>query len=221
MGAHASESWRLAATASFDVAACSGGRASSVPTRCRIGRRVRARRRSAAGQSRRRQRGRARRQVRLQLQWAPQAQFAGYFAAAGAGLLRGRGPRRHDRSTAARTSSRRPSARPPTAPSSRSPGCPKVLQAREGTPASDLVNIAQIFQRSGTLSVSWKDSNITEPGRLQGQEGRRLGLRQRVRGHGRRPRRPGSTAGHRLHEGHPDVRHDACCSRSRSTSPRR
>ena len=30
---------------------------------------------------------------------------------------------------------------------------PKVLEAREGTPASDLVNIAQIFQRSGTLSV--------------------------------------------------------------------
>ena len=38
---------------------------------------------------------------------------------------------------------------------------PKVLEAREGTPASDLVNIAQIFQRSGTLSVSWKESNIT------------------------------------------------------------
>ena len=35
---------------------------------------------------------------------------------------------------------------------------PKVLEARNGTPASDLVNIAQIFQRSGTLSVSWKDT---------------------------------------------------------------
>ena len=36
---------------------------------------------------------------------------------------------------------------------------PKVLQAREA--GSNLVNIAQIFQRSGTLSVSWKESNIT------------------------------------------------------------
>ncbi len=40
---------------------------------------------------------------------------------------------------------------------------PKVLEARNGTPASDLVNIAQMFQRSGTLSVSWKDSNIATP----------------------------------------------------------
>jgi ABC-type nitrate/sulfonate/bicarbonate transport system substrate-binding protein len=31
---------------------------------------------------------------------------------------------------------------------------PKVLEAREG--GSDLIDIAQIFQRSGTLSVTWK-----------------------------------------------------------------
>ncbi len=46
---------------------------------------------------------------------------------------------------------------------------PKVLEAREGSPASDLVNIAQIFQRSGTLSVSWKDSNITSPADFRGK----------------------------------------------------
>ena len=47
---------------------------------------------------------------------------------------------------------------------------PKVLEAREGTPASDLVNIAQIFQRSGTLSVSWKESNITQPADFKGKK---------------------------------------------------
>ena len=47
---------------------------------------------------------------------------------------------------------------------------PKVLQAREGSPASDLVNIAQVFQRSGTLSVSWKDSNITKPADFEGKK---------------------------------------------------
>jgi NitT/TauT family transport system substrate-binding protein len=47
---------------------------------------------------------------------------------------------------------------------------PKVLEARIGNPASDLVNIAQIFQRSGTLSVSWKDSNITKPADFKGKK---------------------------------------------------
>jgi NitT/TauT family transport system substrate-binding protein len=37
---------------------------------------------------------------------------------------------------------------------------PKVLEAREA--GSDLVDIAQIFQRSGTLSVSWKDGGIDD-----------------------------------------------------------
>jgi NitT/TauT family transport system substrate-binding protein len=38
-----------------------------------------------------------------------------------------------------------------------------VLEARDGPPASDLVNIAQVFQRSGTLSVSWRESAIIAP----------------------------------------------------------
>ena len=45
---------------------------------------------------------------------------------------------------------------------------PKVLEAREA--GSDLVNIAQIFQRSGTLSVSWKDTNITKPADFKGKK---------------------------------------------------
>ena len=45
---------------------------------------------------------------------------------------------------------------------------PKVLQARES--GSDLVDIAQIFQRSGTLSVSWKATGITGPGDFKGKK---------------------------------------------------
>ena len=123
-----------------------------------------------------------------------------------AGLLRGRRASTSRSSTAARTSSRRRSARRRTAPSSRSRGCPRC--SRRARPASDLVNIAQIFQRSGTLSVSWKDSNITDARGLRGQEGRRLGLRQRVRGHRRRQEGRASSRAPTT-EGHPAVRHDA------------
>ena len=38
---------------------------------------------------------------------------------------------------------------------------PKALVTREG--GADIVNIAQVFERSGTLQVSWADSGITEP----------------------------------------------------------
>ena len=44
---------------------------------------------------------------------------------------------------------------------------PKVLEAREA--GSDLVNIAQIFQRSGTLSVAWADSGISAPADYAGK----------------------------------------------------
>ena len=45
---------------------------------------------------------------------------------------------------------------------------PKVLEAREG--GSDLVDIAQVFQRSGTLSVSWKDNAIDDPCKFAGKK---------------------------------------------------
>ena len=105
--------------------------------------------------------------VRLQLQWAPQAQFAGYFAADKQGYFAAENLTSSS-STAARPSSRSRSARRPTAPSSRSRGCPKVLEAREA--GSDLVDIAQIFQRSGTLSVAWKDSGIDDPCKFAGKK---------------------------------------------------
>ena len=46
---------------------------------------------------------------------------------------------------------------------------PKVLEAREAGVATSS-NIAQIFQRSGTLSVSWKDRNITTPADFAGKK---------------------------------------------------
>ena len=107
--------------------------------------------------------------VRLQLQWAPQAQFAGYFAADAQGyyeaagldvtLLDG-GPDVIPQQVGSAADG----------PEFTISWVPKVLEARNGTPASDLVNIAQIFQRSGTLSVSWKDTGITGPADFAGKK---------------------------------------------------
>ena len=98
--------------------------------------------------------------VRLQLQWAPQAQFAGYFAAQEQGyyedegldvtILEG-GPEVSPQQVGSAVGG----------PEFTISWVPKVLEARAAD--SDLVDIAQIFQRSGTLSVSWADSNITSP----------------------------------------------------------
>ena len=105
--------------------------------------------------------------IRLQLQWYPQAQFAGYFAAIEQGYY-----------AAANLDVRWVAGGAAIAPQtlgSMADGPeftiawqPKVLRAREG--GSQLVNIAQIFQRSGTLSVSWKDSNITAPADFKGKK---------------------------------------------------
>ena len=68
---------------------------------------------------------------------------------------------------------------PRARPTSPSPGCPRRCSRASRAPS--ITDIAQVFQRSGTLQVSFKDKNITDAGRPQGQEGRQLGLRQRVR----------------------------------------
>ena len=105
--------------------------------------------------------------VRLQLQWVPQAQFAGYFAADKQGyyaaenltveILDG-GPDVIPQAVGSA----------PDGPEFTISWVPKVLQARES--GSDLVDIAQIFQRSGTLSVSWKDSGIAGPADFAGKK---------------------------------------------------
>jgi NitT/TauT family transport system substrate-binding protein len=105
--------------------------------------------------------------VKLQLQWAPQAQFAGYFAADKQGYF-----------TAENLTVTMLPGGPDVVPQqvgSAADGpeftiswVPKVLEAREG--GSDLVDIAQIFQRSGTLSVTWKADGITDPCALAGKK---------------------------------------------------
>jgi NitT/TauT family transport system substrate-binding protein len=108
--------------------------------------------------------------VRLQLQWAPQAQFAGYFAAQELGfyaeeglevdILDG-GPDVIPQQVGSAADG----------PEFTISWVPKVLEAREA--GSDLVNIAQVFQRSGTLSVAWADSGISSPADF---EGKRVGV---------------------------------------------
>ena len=107
--------------------------------------------------------------VKLQLQWAPQAQFAGYFAADKQGYYK-----------AENLTVTMVPAGPDIVPQvegSKADGpeftiswVPKVLEAREAKQPSDLVDIAQIFQRSGTLSVTWKADGITDPCKLAGKK---------------------------------------------------
>jgi NitT/TauT family transport system substrate-binding protein len=156
----------LAATASFAFAACSGGGASTAPSGgASAGAPSTAP--SAAGSAA--ASSGTLDEVKLQLQWAPQAQFAGYFAAQEQGYYEAAGLK-------VTILDGGPDVIP-QAVGSAADGpeftiswVPKVLEAREGTPASDLVNIAQVFQRSGTLSVSWKESNITSPADFKGKK---------------------------------------------------
>lgn len=98
-------------------------------------------------------------EVRLQLQWVAQAQFAGYYAALDEGMYEARCldvtilegavdivPQQVLASGGAEFGIA---------------WVPKALVSREA--GADMVNIAQVFQRSGTLMVSWKDSGITSP----------------------------------------------------------
>ena len=105
--------------------------------------------------------------VRLQLQWTPQAQFGGYFAADKQGFYKAENL----------TVTMVPGGPDvvPQVEGSKADGpeftiswVPKVLEAREG--GSDLVDIAQVFQRSGTLSVTWKDNNLDDPCKLAGKK---------------------------------------------------
>jgi NitT/TauT family transport system substrate-binding protein len=103
--------------------------------------------------------------VSLQLQWVTQAQFAGYFAAIDQGFYTDAGldvtilegavdivPQQVVASGGAEFGIA---------------WVPKALVSREE--GADIVNIGQVFQRSGTLEVSWADSGITEPAHWEGK----------------------------------------------------
>jgi NitT/TauT family transport system substrate-binding protein len=104
--------------------------------------------------------------VKLQLQWFTQAQFAGYFAAVDQGYYKAQGldvsiieggvdivPQKVladgqvDFALA---------------------WVPKALASREA--GADIVDVGQVFQKSGTLQVSFKDKNITKGADYKGKK---------------------------------------------------
>ena len=150
----------LAATAAVAFAACSGATPSPSASSAASASAGASSSASAAPSA-------AAAKVRLQLQWAPQAQFAGYFAADKQGYYSAEG-------LTVEMVPGGPNVVPqavgsqPDGPEFTISWVPKVLEAREG--GSDLVDIAQVFQRSGTLSVSWKTSKITGPAGFAGKK---------------------------------------------------
>jgi len=114
--------------------------------------------------------------VQLQLQWEPQAQFAGYFAADVQGYYAAEGLEVEMLRGGAEVIPQVVGS-DPNGPEFTISWVPKVLEVRANG-QSDLVNIAQIFQRSGTRSVSWaagkgpgtpSDENITSPEQYAGK----------------------------------------------------
>lgn len=104
--------------------------------------------------------------VKVVLQWVVQSQFAGYFAAKDKGFYAEEGldveivPGSPDIAPAQVVASNGAEFGVGWLPG-------RILAPREG--GAKLVNIAQIFQRSGTLMVSFKDKNITKPEDLKGK----------------------------------------------------
>lgn len=103
--------------------------------------------------------------VRVQLQWVAQSQFAGYYAALEEGYYEEEGldvtilegaPDIVPQQVCVNGGAEFCTA-----------WVPKALESREA--GADLVNIAQIYQRSGTLEVSFKDSGITSVADLAGR----------------------------------------------------
>ena len=114
--------------------------------------------------------------VSLQLQWEPQAQFAGYFAADREGYYAAEGLQVTMLRAGADVFPHVVGSEP-NGPEFTISWVPKVLEVRANN-QSDLVNIAQVFQRSGTRSVSWaagkgpdptSDENITSPEQFAGK----------------------------------------------------
>lgn len=108
--------------------------------------------------------------VKLQLQWLPQAQFAGYYVALDKGYFQEEG---FDDVEVL------PSGGDIVPQDALVAGdvdfavawVPKVLGTLENQ-GVELTDIAQVFQKSGTTQVSWKDSNITG---VDDFEGKRIG----------------------------------------------
>jgi NitT/TauT family transport system substrate-binding protein len=104
--------------------------------------------------------------VKLQLQWVTQAQFAGYFAAVDQGFYK-------EMCLDVQILEGAVDIVPQTVLASGAADfaiawVPKALQSREQ--GAGITNISQVFQRSGTLQVSWKDSGIGSAADLNGKK---------------------------------------------------
>lgn len=104
--------------------------------------------------------------VKLQLQWVTQAQFAGYFAAKDKGFY-------DDQCLDVDILEGAVDIVPQDVLAGGQADfaiawVPKALASREA--GADIVNIAQVYQRSGTLQVSFKDADITSPSDFKGKK---------------------------------------------------
>lgn len=103
--------------------------------------------------------------VKLQLQWVAQAQFAGYYAALEQGYYK-------DAGLDVAIEEGGPDIVPQDVLSAGDVDyaiswVPKVLGSIEK--GAKITNVAQIFERSGTTQISFKDKNILAPGDLRGK----------------------------------------------------
>ena len=103
--------------------------------------------------------------VSLQLQWLTQAQFAGYYAAADEGIYEKYCLDVEIREGGVDIAPHQQLAS--GAVDFAVSWVPKALVPREE--GMDIVNVAQVFQRSGTLQVSWADTGINGPADLAGK----------------------------------------------------
>jgi NitT/TauT family transport system substrate-binding protein len=104
--------------------------------------------------------------VKLQLQWVTQAQFAGYLAAADQGYYK-------DEGLDVEILEGGVDIVPQTVLAQGQADyaiawVPKALASREQ--GAQITDVAQVFQRSGTLQVSFKDKGISSPADLRGKK---------------------------------------------------
>lgn len=104
--------------------------------------------------------------VKLQLQWVTQAQFAGYFAAVDQGFYEKNGLNVEIVEGGVDIPPQKTLAS--GAVDFAISWVPKALAEREA--GAQVTDIAQVFQRSGTLQVSFKDKNITSPADFKGKK---------------------------------------------------
>jgi NitT/TauT family transport system substrate-binding protein len=104
--------------------------------------------------------------VKLQLQWVTQAQFAGYFAAVDKGFYEAQCLNVEILEGAVDIVPQDVLANGDA--DFAIAWVPKALASREA--GANIVDIAQVYQRSGTLQVSFKDKNITTPADFKGKK---------------------------------------------------